>query len=350
MDALGGGGGNLTAVPAGSFDGCIPTSGSMEVVKIEKSSCDKEKWVAFDVIGTFGFITAMFSIDEHPMWVYAMDGEYVTPQKVESIPVTNGDRYSILVKFEKPGDFKIRVAAISAPQILSGYAILSLREKLSNQTASGDSKPYINDVGVNVTSEVAYFAQGVATPFTKPFMKQISDATFKLEMRIVGASFRWALNNTLLLPNQFENEVPVLFRPDPYAMNNVTITTKNDTWVDLILVTAIFPMPPHPIHKHGNKMFMIGAGNGPFNYSSVAEAMKEIPQNFNLVDPPIRDSFATPPAFAGPAWMAVRYHVSNPGAWMLHCHIQNHMMGGMAMIIQDGVNAWPTVPEEYLNF
>ncbi len=104
------------------------------------------------------------------------------------------------------------------------------------------------------------------------------------------------------------------------------------------------PQPSHPIHKHGNKMWLIGSGQGTFRWSSVEEA------NFNLVDPPRRDGFATLDAPHAPTWTAVRYQVTNPGAWVIHCHIQTHFMGGMSMLIQDGVDHWPTVPPEYLAY
>jgi hypothetical protein len=47
--------------------------------------------------------------------------------------------------------------------------------------------------------------------------------------------------------------------------------------------------------------------------------------------------------------MAIRYHVVNPGAWLLHCHVQSHLRGGMSIAMQDGVDEWPTVPREYLD-
>ncbi len=104
------------------------------------------------------------------------------------------------------------------------------------------------------------------------------------------------------------------------------------------------------MHKHGNKLWLIGSGTGLFNWTSVDEAIKEIPQNFNLVNPPKRDTFPTLGTVIEPAWNALRYHVTNPGAWFLHCHLESHLMGGMSMVIEDGVNAWPAVPEEYLAF
>jgi hypothetical protein len=50
---------------------------------------------------------------------------------------------------------------------------------------------------------------------------------------------------------------------------------------------------------------------------------------------------------AQPTWVAIRYHSSNPGAFIMHCHIQIHFAGGMGMVILDGVDAWPEVPPEY---
>jgi FtsP/CotA-like multicopper oxidase with cupredoxin domain len=105
--------------------------------------------------------------------------------------------------------------------------------------------------------------------------------------------------------------------------------------------------PPHPIHKHSNKFFVIGQGEGKWKYSSIAEAMHYIPQSFNFETPQIRDTFATPPAATGPTWLAIRYHVVNPGAFLLHCHIQIHQSGGMALALLDGIDEWPEIPDEY---
>lgn len=46
--------------------------------------------------------------------------------------------------------------------------------------------------------------------------------------------------------------------------------------------------------------------------------------------------------------MVLRYQVVNPGAFLLHCHVQTHVAGGMVVAMLDGVDEWPEVPEEYL--
>ncbi|ORY60947.1 multicopper oxidase [Pseudomassariella vexata] len=340
---------NLSAIPPDIFDECTATNAPREVIKVSKGDYANETWVAFDLIGTFGLITGVFSIDEHPMHIYAVDGDYIEPQEVEAVSITNGDRYSVMVKLDKPGDFTMRMASLTMPQMFTGYATLSYRDPKQATPPSKSSVGYINDIGANTTANVRFFDQAKMKAFPPAPVARAADQTVKVSMRVAGQSYNWALNNTIY-PMGLDNETPLLFHPDPERHNNVTITTKNDTWVDLVFQAVVFPMPPHPIHKHGNKMYLLGQGDGLFKWSSVAEAAKEIPQSFNLVDPPRRDGFTTPPALQGPTWMVVRYHVHNPGAWLVHCHVQSHLQGGMSMAIQDGVDQWPTVPPEYWNY
>ena len=42
------------------------------------------------------------------------------------------------------------------------------------------------------------------------------------------------------------------------------------------------------MHKHYNQFWVIGQGQGEWNYSSVAEAAAAMPENFNFVNPPVR--------------------------------------------------------------
>ena len=62
-----------------------------------------------------------------------------------------------------------------------------------------------------------------------------------------------------------------------------------------------------------------------------------------------RDGFTTIPAQGNSSWLALRYQVTNPGAFLFHCHMQTHLAGGMAVAMLDGVDRWPSVPQTYLN-
>lgn len=337
---------NLTVLPADAFDSCESTTGSTEVIKIEQSG---ETWLALDIIGAYGLHTVAFSIDEHELWVYAVDGDYIEPQRVDAIRVANGDRYSVMLKLERPGDYTVRAASLTITQMIEGFATISYRNG-DGPALNRSSIPHLDPVGRNLTAGVVFFSQAAMKAFPPHAPAAKADETFQLQMSIGKASYLWSLNGTGYPSSTLDNATPLLFEPKPYVENNVTISTRNGSWVDLILIGRA-SRRSHPIHKHGAKMWLIGGGLGAFDYSSVEEAMEHIPQNFNLVDPPFRDSFATLEASSADkwAWLAIRYHVTNPGAWFLHCHIEGHMVGGMAMAIQDGVDAWPVVPPEYLD-
>ncbi|KAF1845017.1 multicopper oxidase [Cucurbitaria berberidis CBS 394.84] len=351
---------NPGALPPGVFEICSPTQGPREVIKAPHD----KKWLALDIMSTAGIDTFAFSIDEHPLWVYAVDSHYIEPLKVDVLTVANGDRYSVFIELNKAvGNYGIRVASLSLIQLIDTTAIFSYDGdyghsygpyKNNTNVDVVTSKPYANQAGQPTSEDVVVFNQAkiVSFPPQYPTIAPEIAQTFFMTMGNVGNSYTWALNSTPFNHPALDDSNPPLLYQTPNAHNpggNITIATKNNTWVDLIFLVPGANQPPHPIHKHSNRAFIIGSGIGRFNWTSVAEAAKVVPQNFNFVTPPYRDGFVTPPSAVEPMWLAVRYHVVNPGAFMLHCHIQSHLNGGMAMVLLDGVDEWPEVPEDCKN-
>ncbi|KAG6001556.1 hypothetical protein E4U21_004096 [Claviceps maximensis] len=377
---------NESALPPGLFSGCKPSrsgygydGGRTEVIRAHEPAGDNS-WIAFDIIGSINFINGAVAIDDHDMWVYAMDGAYIQPQKVQALRLANAERYSVMVKLRRGGRFKVRFHSMSAPQTLIGHAILHVPERGEEWEGEGayeargnayrpsrEHRQWIDLIGRPLSPDVVFFDQTRAHPFPPVYMAPTAEALHVLNMRAInGTTYLWALNFTSLYPTELERvDPPVLYNVAaagagagaqarggafragtiPARGDNVTIVTRNDTWIDLVFRAADTPMPAHPIHKHGVKMFLLGSGTGPFPWSSIEQAARERPGQFNLVDPPRRDgvlSLAT--AQGEESWVAVRYHSSNPGPWLMHCHIANHMIGGMMMVILDGVDAWPRIP------
>lgn len=53
----------------------------------------------------------VFSIDSHPMYIDVVDGIYIEPQPAETVFLYNGERFSVMIKFDQvPGEYTIRVA------------------------------------------------------------------------------------------------------------------------------------------------------------------------------------------------------------------------------------------------
>ena len=337
---------NLSVIPPEVFDICTPTQGSLEVIK----PSNHVQWYALDIISTASIVTFAFSIDEHPLWIYAVDGRYIEPLQVDAVTISNGERYSVFIKLDKPGgNYGIRAANIGLNQLIDTTAVLTYDAYNGKHDDSYTitSTPYTNQAGLNTSADVVFFNQAQMVSFPPAFPQPAPEAsqTIVLSLQSVGNSYTWTLNGTALSHSVDNIEPPLLYQaPTSNGLGtNVTIETKNGTWVDLILRVVTPSQPPHPIHKHSNKGFLIGQGITPWNYTSVTDAVKSIPQNFNLAAPPYRDVFTTIPTSpdAPETWIAVRYQVINPGPFMLHCHIQSHLNGGMAMVILDGVDEWP---------
>ena len=331
-------------LPPSAFDVCTATNGQIEVISVDAS----EGWASINMVSAAGVDTLEVSIDNHTMYVYATDGAYIVPQPVNAVTVPNGNRYQAMIKLDQtPGNYSIRVASVANNQFATGYAVLSY----TGATEQVSSFAAITYSGQNTTATFRPFSDAKIVPFTP---KAVSDAqaTFFMNVKQFGASYLWTLsgNESYNLTTN-EDITPLLFDPLQSITNDnhLVIKTMNSTWVDLILINPGPLAPAHPIHKHSNKAYIIGQGIGAFNFSSVAAAAAVMPQAFNFNSPPARDGFTVPPAQGNATWMAVRYEVVNPGAFIMHCHIQTHLSGGMAMVMMDGVDAFPTVPEAYLS-
>ncbi|CAE6431505.1 unnamed protein product, partial [Rhizoctonia solani] len=109
--------------------------------------------------------------------------------------------------------------------------------------------------------------------------------------------------------------------------------------------------PPHPMHKHGVKAWLLGSGDGAFPYASIQEAANAGYKGINMKNPPYRDDFVTPVAVTGQAWAAVRFRAVDPGPIILHCHIDAHLATGMVIVLLEGPEKLTSdyVPNYYLS-
>ncbi|PYH43346.1 uncharacterized protein BP01DRAFT_402725 [Aspergillus saccharolyticus JOP 1030-1] len=343
---------DLSKIPTGYYEGCVPAQGPDAVFNVDPA----KKYVSYDVLSMAGSSSLVFSIDSHPMTIYAVDGRYVEPSTVQAINIPAGSRYSVMLKLDQPAaSYTIRAANKYANQIINGTATLSYTNKGNGVPTTSSGKPgsstttsgqYINELGTAATRGVTILDDNTLVPFPREAPASYANKTFVLNIAQTSTSYGWKLGNDSYPMELEEVEFPALFDPSSIPTKNM-ISTLNDTWVDLIINVTTSGQPQHPIHKHSNKFYVIGQGNSAWTYSSVEEAMKYIPSSFNLETPQMRDTFQTPPSLGAPSWMALRYHVNNPGPFFMHCHIQMHHSGGLAMAIMDGVDAWPEVPVEY---
>jgi len=302
---------------------------------------------AFSFISSASVLIATIAIDSHQLYVYELNGNYIVPQVVDQFSLSNGDRISFFVKLDQtPGDYTIRAANDGINQVISGFGVLSY--KGGNSVPMGVST--LNYGGQNTTAVVS-FAAAVAAPFPANAPAATADVSFVMDIEKSPVqpteAWAWTLSGTDSY-NMSNDDVtpPLLFQnPANIPTSDLIIETYSNQWVDLIIKIAGPVAQPHPIHKHANKFYMIGAGVGDFNFTNVADAVTAGYQ-FNFNNPPYLDGFTSIPAEGSNSWMVFRYQVNTPGAWFLHCHIQSHFSGGMAVAILDAVDSFPTSPKD----
>uniref|UniRef100_A0A7N0UP21 Plastocyanin-like domain-containing protein n=1 Tax=Kalanchoe fedtschenkoi TaxID=63787 RepID=A0A7N0UP21_KALFE len=121
---------------------------------------------------------------------------------------------------------------------------------------------------------------------------------------------------------------------DPFTENMNTefgskiLSVPHGTNLEFVFQNTNFlHMENHPIHLHGHNFFVLGHGFGNFDAN-------RHPAQYNLVDPVERNTVAVPSG----GWAAIRFKADNPGAWFIHCHLEEHTTWGLAtaFIVQNG--------------
>ena len=330
--------GDLSKLPPGLNSGCQAAQGSMEIFEVDA----RDGWVSLNFIGGQSLADIIVSLDGHSMWIYEVDGGYVEPRLVDTLSVYHGERYAAMIQLNKtPGNYTLRAAVQNPNQLLSGYSTFAYKDGGDIEAAP----PYLDYGGTNTSANVRSSDREAFIPYQVAPPSLSAQSIHFTELNRLGAAWKWTLNGHARYTADRFDTAPLLYNPNSLEAldENLVIRTRYDSWADIVIQTVwddqTPTQPPHPIHKHSNKAYLIGQGTGIFAWESTADAIKAVPDSFNLVNPPYRDTFVTSPV--SQAWFVIRYHVITPGAFLLHCHIDTHLESGMAMALLDGVDQWP---------
>ncbi|KAJ9655026.1 hypothetical protein H2198_006020 [Neophaeococcomyces mojaviensis] len=316
---------NLAAIPADVFDVCTPSKNKNYTLSVDKT----DGYAALTFINTGGFSLMQATIDNHKMIVYDYNGKWTVPQTVNQVAIGNGDRVSVFVKLDQPvADYHIRVSNNGLNQLISGFGVLSYK---GSSGISASSVPAMSFGGVNLTT-IFPFAPAKAAPFPAETVSQRADKTYFFNIQKLpnaGHAYEWSLQSNTAYSMNNDDGTPLLYKnPSTVQESDIVLKTNIGQWIDIIMQTTGPTAQPHPIHKHRQ------------------QAQAAIPSAFNLVNPPYVDGYTTLAGENTATWTVIRYKVEVAGAWFLHCHMQTHLSGGMAVAIMDGVDKWPTVPSD----
>lgn len=285
---------DIAALPPDAYSECNPSSGPMATIDVDAS----KRFAALTFVNPGGYEILKLTIDGHKMWVYAVDGGYITPSLVDTITVNNGDRYSVLVELNQtPAQYAIRVANSGLNQVISGFGILNYIGSTGPASEDPNALAGMNFAGVNLTQLVP-FNDNKAAPYPPSAPAADVDATYIFNIKKLGqpaGAYQWTLSGINTFSPELEDETPLLFEdPADIEADDLVIKTEMGQWIDLVVRTQGPLAAPHPMHKHSNKAYVVGKGVGNWTWNSVAEAAAVLPPTaFNFVNPPLRDGVST---------------------------------------------------------
>jgi L-ascorbate oxidase len=307
------------------------------------------------------------AIGNHKLIVVEADGNYVEPFAVENIDIHTGESYSVLITTDQnPNEnYWVSVGVIARP--VETPSALTILNYLPNSASKLPTSPPFMPQGwvdfdlpgnKNFTKRI-FALKGSPKP-PKRYHRQI--VLLNAENMVDGYTV-WTINNVSLelpptpylgaikygLKHAFDQRQPPDNFPEDYDImkppKNPNATRGNGvyqirlgTTIDLILqntnrlakgVSAV-----HSWHLHGHDFWVLGYGEGKFSNKDV--------KMFNLKNPPLRNTVVLFPY----GWTALRFVADNPGVWAFHCHFESHLHMGMGVIIAEGVDHLPKMPDD----
>ncbi|KAJ2784986.1 ferroxidase fet3 [Coemansia javaensis] len=285
-----------------------------------------------------------FAMPGHEMRVIEADGVYSRPHTATALSLGPGQRYSVLVTAHGSAQFNFRyhmsLYASFVPQVAGmsprrytgmieyarGAPTADVRDAAAVDAAeaAGD----LDRLPLGKDSDVALRALAAQPPLPvdRTVQAVLGGAT------IADGSTRDVINGmTYAAPR-----VPTLYSAlslGPLAANSTLYGPQTNT---VVLghnqgVEVVIHNPnrlPHPMHLHGHTFQIIEYG--PVD-PSLLPAGADPPPGLGVQryrGHPMRRDTVVVPAFQ---YVRVRFRASNPGAWLLHCHMDIHFAMGMAM-------------------
>jgi FtsP/CotA-like multicopper oxidase with cupredoxin domain len=263
-----------------------------------------------------------------PIKVVASDvSKFEREEMVPSVVLAPAERNVVEVRFDRPG----RYAMVNAVQAINHY--------------KGEFESEVDTLGmVTVDSDPATpdYAKPFATLRTnpavvkdidhyRPYFDKAPDQTFTLTVRPSGLPLAtvqfMTIDTAYYAPVEWVDGMPAMnwlstakqvtwiIRDDATAKENMDIDwhVKQGSVVKLRIVNdpkSFHPMQ-HPIHLHGQRMLVVSRDGVPTR---------------NLV---WKDTVIVPVGSV----VDLLIDASNPGAWMLHCHVAEHLGSGMMTVM-----------------
>nr|AAR01247.1 laccase 6 [Coprinopsis cinerea]DAA04511.1 TPA_exp: laccase 6 [Coprinopsis cinerea okayama7\ len=308
-----------------------------EQVDLAVVNVEAGKKYRFRVVSLACDVNFQFSIDGHKLTIIEADGQLTDRLEVDRIQIFTGQRYSVILNAnQEPGNYRIRAIPNAGVPGLVGTVDEGVNSAILRYAGAPieepSSDPPANPVDLREWELHAFSGPGFDP--SAPGTPEIgaADVVLPLQFTFVGGKFQ--VNGVAYESPDVPTLLQIMSGRNPGELmpeGSVHYLPRNQVVEVQIPSGSISNSGPHPFHLHGHA------------FSVVRSAGNSTP---NFVNPVKRDVVSIGGASDS---VTIRFVTDNPGPWFFHCHIEPHLVDGLAIVfaeaMEDTVQANP-LPED----
>ncbi|CAG8646099.1 5917_t:CDS:2, partial [Ambispora leptoticha] len=306
---------NCTKAPAGSK--CTPNAG------YAKFKFERGKRYRLRLINTSGAALIFFSIDNHVLNIIEADGFYIKRQQAHRIPIHAGQRVSVIVVADQvAGNFWMRgeidtVCYFQPPVNLDPKFNAIVHYEGAKENVDPTTNPWTDALKDCLDLDPNTLQPLIPEPVPSPVGTSLT-LFIGPQIDKEGKALFY-INNSSYVSDEDNPTINKVY--DNYNLSainpNQNLYTLNKPGEVIQIVLQNLMGGEHPFHLHGHNFWVLGTG--------LNETFKQGVSTLNTRTAIKRDTVVLPSA----GWLAIRFVADNPGAWMLHCHIEWHLQLGL---------------------
>ncbi|CCF58056.1 hypothetical protein KAFR_0D04080 [Kazachstania africana CBS 2517] len=329
----------IMAKGRGTTDPSIDDSlinGSQEeniMTKIDK----KVKFLILRVINTGMSGTQVLHMENHTMTVIETDGVIIKPYILDTLTIAVGQRYTIIIRLnERQEQYRL----ISGCNKMMGY--ITKNYYFTRKYHRGKSSN-VGDKDIINIKELPNFSRNELLHEFIPLHNEM----FKLDEKTIKSSLLKEPSKTTYLAYKYRLD-PIILKKygtgmymvndktfDEYLNDPIKLAIDPETSHDIVINSIDHMRHPWHLHGHHFQLVSIGAGGeGSLNKDQKnSAAWEKYDSDINFWNdtkqtPTIRDSINIP----GNSFAVLRILPQVQGCWVLHCHVEWHMMKGLGVM------------------
>uniref|UniRef100_A0A2C9M1W6 Plastocyanin-like domain-containing protein n=2 Tax=Biomphalaria glabrata TaxID=6526 RepID=A0A2C9M1W6_BIOGL len=351
----------------------------------------------FRVIGAGNLYPFRVSIDEHMLRVVATDGNEVHPVEVESFIINPGERFDFVVDANQTvNNYWIRAETLEV-NVSNHIALAIFKYANSPDFDPNTSRKNCtkNDRCLVANCPFLYYPEGenvncinlnkfksaesISVPGVKTDENNIADIFLNFAFPGKNETPGSANGRHFVMPHVSAltqwNEVKTFCKPDECGEDRICKCTYSlDLQYNKVYQLVLLNMGQgkgwaHPMHLHGHNFHVLKIGYPEYNnvtgqyskenldvdcrgdldreksfcnsatWTNHSWGGNNIP-GLQLNHPPKKDTVVVPTG----GYVIVRFKATNPGLWIMHCHIELHNADGMALLFNEAKELHPKLP------